>query len=130
MEIRKSYFPLCSQSNEDWYHVLQCTVPSPTTHRELYLFDFKLKLIRHKTYPPLADFLYEMVETFAQNPEELAIMNAKYNLIFHQAYQQQSNIGWEIFPVDLSPNIGKLSSTNTMYRLKEGISTLSTSGPG
>ena len=59
--------------------------------------DFELKLKRYKTYLPLADFLYELVETFAKNPEEPATANAKYNLIFHQAYQQQSNIGWENF---------------------------------
>ena len=96
-KMGQATYCLCGKCNETWLHVLQCSAPAPTAHRELCLSDFELKLKRTKTYPPLADFLYDIMETIAQSPDEPVIANAKYHLESHRAYQRQSSIGWGIF---------------------------------
>ena len=67
-KMGQATYCLCGKCNETWLHVLQCSAPAPTAHRELCLSDFELKLKRTKTYPPLADFLYDIMETIAQSP--------------------------------------------------------------
>ena len=89
--------PLCKSSKEDWLHVLKCSAPAPKSPHELCLETFETQLTRYRTYPPLADFIYEAMENLSDQPEEPLIANANYSLIFHQAYNQQSNIGWQYF---------------------------------
>lgn len=99
MEAWRSYVSFVRQY-ETWFHILQCSAPAQTTHRELCLTNFEIKLRRTKTYPPLADFFYEIFQSLNHDPIEPSIANAKYNLIFHKACQHQSSIGWEIFSWD------------------------------
>ena len=70
--------PLCNKHKEDWLHTLQCTAPAQISHRDLCLADLELKLKQYKTYPPLADFIYETVANQNLQPEDPNIINPKY----------------------------------------------------
>ena len=105
--------PLCNKQKEDWLHTLQCTAPVQISHRDLCLADLELKLKQYKTYPPLADFIYETVANQNLEPENPNIINPRYMNAFEKAYQSQINVGWDNFlrgiPLQWAPSFRYLT---------------------
>jgi len=89
--------PLCNSAKEDWLHILKCTAPAPSIHRDLCLAEFEEKMRLHRTYPPLAELFYEVLANPGSIPELPVVANPNFILLFEKAFQSQSMIGWNNF---------------------------------
>ena len=90
--------PVCYTEVEDWQHVLTCTSDDMTRVRKDFLSDFCKSLNKHRTYPPLRDFLLDCFTypNFHDPPQPL-IANPRYIQLFHEAFTSQTSVGWSNF---------------------------------
>ena len=87
--------PVFMHEREDWMHPLVCQSPDMIRVRDKLLADFEADLDYFKTYPPLADFIIKYLRNMHVNrlPEEPELIEQRYMVEFHNAYDNQSKIG-------------------------------------
>ena len=86
---------VCCNTPESWQHVLSCKHTNMRKVKSAQLAHMHTDLITFKTYPPLIDFILEFFEksTF-EPPEEPVIAHPLSSQLFHYAYREQNQIGW------------------------------------
>ena len=90
--------PLCLKEVEDWKHITLCTHEAMINEKKKVIAEFQTLLDRHRTYPPLSDFLIDYVtHNDYTTPIEPLLLKPKYTILMHEAYVSQSMIGWENF---------------------------------
>ena len=87
--------PVFMHEREDWMHPLVCQSPDMIRVRDKLLADFEADLDYFKTYPPLADFIIKYLRNMHVNrlSEEPELIEQRYMVEFHNAYDNQSKIG-------------------------------------
>lgn len=90
--------PICMKEIEDWKHITRCTHDEIVSEKKQFIAGFQVILDRHKTYPPLSEFLIDYVTNndFTE-PMEPLILNPRYTFVLHEAFTSQSYLGWNIF---------------------------------
>ena len=90
--------PVCCNIPETWQHVLSCKHHDMRQVRSSLLAHMYTGLIDFKTHTPLIDFILEFFEnpTF-EPPKEPVIAHPLSSQLFHYAYREQSQIGWDHF---------------------------------
>ena len=67
--------------------------------KERLISEMMESLDNFKTYPPLADFIIEYLRNLHLHrvPPPLDNVDPKYMVEFHLAYEEQNDIGWDMF---------------------------------
>lgn len=91
--------PVCYNASEDWYHNLTCKSTDLSRVRSTFIQAFRKLLNKHRTYPPLRDFILEWCINFPlfKPPLEPLRANQRYINLFHDAYMSQTFMRWQNF---------------------------------
>ena len=125
--IGSSICPLCFKAPEDWTHLYVCTCPDMQRVRDEFASEIEISLKKHNTYPPLRDFILEMLDFPSFHfPEALVVVNPLYTLVADSAFQSQTNMGWSNFYRGIVSQQWKKIQTGFFWRRTTETSTLLT----